>query len=152
VSNLQTEGAAMTNLTNLKRWTAALRDGTRQQGEGYLRELIDGIPHYCCLGVACEVFGIESRQTLNGSTLTEYGAFGNETMPPSEFRKILGLSNDTVDGEDVFLDAGDVTYCSDDQDPDTELDLCDIGLAEINDDWGLSFEQIADLIDYFGVR
>lgn len=38
-------------------WCAALRSGKYKQGTGQLKEVIDGVPQYCCLGVLAEIDG-----------------------------------------------------------------------------------------------
>jgi len=43
-----------------KRWVEALRSGEYSQGESYLMSpIINGKDLYCCLGVACDIQGIE---------------------------------------------------------------------------------------------
>lgn len=42
------------------KWVTALRSGEYKQGSGSLVEVYDGVPEaYCCLGVLCEVLGLE---------------------------------------------------------------------------------------------
>lgn len=36
-------------------WLAALRGGEYKQGTGELQSIFKGVPHYCCLGVACDI-------------------------------------------------------------------------------------------------
>lgn len=43
-----------------KEWVAALRSGKYQQGRGSLKQLDgDGFVQFCCLGVLCDVLGLE---------------------------------------------------------------------------------------------
>lgn len=43
-----------------KLWVEALRSGKYTQGQGFLRQLVDGKPRDCCLGVLCDLFAIEN--------------------------------------------------------------------------------------------
>lgn len=40
------------------KWVAALRSGKYKQGRQYLRTFED---NYCCLGVLCEILGLQAR-------------------------------------------------------------------------------------------
>ena len=43
-----------------EKWVKALRSGKYSQGESYLMSpIVDGDDLYCCLGVACDIQGIE---------------------------------------------------------------------------------------------
>lgn len=42
-----------------EKWITALRSGKYKQGKGQLRDNIDGEYHYCCLGILCEVAGLQ---------------------------------------------------------------------------------------------
>lgn len=105
---------------NAKKWIAALRGGKYKQGAGALR---DG-DHYCCLGVACELFLEENpgaikveQQDLSGHTAYE----GSVAVLPDVVRDWLGLS--------------------------TEIgQFGGYSLSEKNDN-GTPFQQIADIIE-----
>lgn len=47
----------MTELTDRERWLQALESGDYEQCRGYMRQDVKGDRSYCCLGVACEIFG-----------------------------------------------------------------------------------------------
>jgi hypothetical protein len=106
------------------RWIAALRSGRYAQGKGYLRQDdMDGVARYCCLGVLCEVAGIEWVTPGNVTTDDDdYGYMGATEWAPS----FLGLPQP----DDV--DSGKMT--------DQSL------LANMNDT-NASFTEIADWIE-----
>ena len=58
-----------------EKWVEALESGEYKQGKTYLRDSED---KYCCLGVACEVMGVE--KTYIGDTVR----FGNCLVTLSE--------------------------------------------------------------------
>lgn len=109
------------------RWVAELRSGTRLQGIGALRVG----PRYCCLGVLCEIAvqdGIigpgEPMDTSHSCGLEyHYGDLGLRSVLPYEVHVWAGLEahNPVVFGR---------------------------RLSQHNDD-GLTFDQIADLIEHF---
>lgn len=45
------------------KWMKALRSGEYKQGFGTLKEELDGIVKYCCLGVAGEISGVKNLHT-----------------------------------------------------------------------------------------
>lgn len=114
-----------------RQWTAALRSGEYQQGVGKLNQ--NG--KFCCLGVLCELYpdgdlvktyGGVSKEGFNGIVTYD----GVSSLPPARVRNWAGL--DTEYGDLPLEDKnGGVAY-----------------LTKLNDD-GMTFDQIADLIDYF---
>jgi hypothetical protein len=62
------------NLENVKKWTDALRSGKYDQGQKMLRSADD---EFCCLGVGCDVLGVDY-----------VGAGG---YPPEGFWETLGI-------------------------------------------------------------
>lgn len=102
-----------------KLWIAALRSGEFKQGKGFLK--IED--HYCCLGVACQVLGLEfdapDDSGVSECDSARYGA-------PESVIKGLALSDDI--GRRV-----------------NETNEED-SLTELNDN-GASFEEIADIIE-----
>ncbi len=86
-------------------WAKALTSELYEQGKTYLKQVReDSPPKYCCLGVACEVFGKETgveehpyHRFWTGAyapvSFAESGAsLGKETYLPDSMRKYLGLS------------------------------------------------------------
>lgn len=78
-----------------KLWTDALRSGEYQQGKGCLCHVPEqGVPTFCCLGVACEVaikngVEVETRIAFN---FKRYG--GLSSYVPEQVKEWLGLASD----------------------------------------------------------
>lgn len=112
---------------NAKKWIEALRSGKYQQTKGALKNT-EG---FCCLGVACELSGL-GRWEKDGAwtyyVVDEEGFSPDrrEDYLPYAVRKWLGLY--TSEGE-------------------YDSDFGRTNLTKANDDDGLTFEQIADLIE-----
>jgi hypothetical protein len=68
------------------KWVEALRSGNYEQGRGLLR----AEDQYCCLGVLCEVAGIEC--TLSESDGV-YAFDGESQLPRDDTYNALGLSS-----------------------------------------------------------
>lgn len=62
-------------------WVKALRSGEYLQTTGRLRREQEGKPHYCCLGVLCDISGLGqwTPNRGNGYTTTELEDFA--TLP-----------------------------------------------------------------------
>jgi hypothetical protein len=122
--------------TLIEKWIAALRSGEYAQGSGQLRDSNTGPGRpveYCCLGVLCDVAGLEPD--ADSDTY-----MGNEAYPPALVVGMLGLDVSQVDpGERVVLRLDD------------DLDDAESSLDHLNDN-GRSFAEIADLIEANGVR
>ena len=101
------------------KWVEALESGDYKQGKTYLRDSED---RYCCLGVACEVMGVEA---VRHST---YYVYNNSDILLNNFDK-LGLRSEHGHFE------GCITY----------NDYNYLSLTHMNDK-GLSFKEIATLI------
>lgn len=115
-------------------WMAALKSGNYEQCSGVLREK----EQYCCLGVLCEIQGrlkiIDSRWTDNG-----YPTTLSEENPLVSFLDKNGMfcGNNTLSVEYEI-------YCTRVIDGEEKKLGC---LTELND-YGFSFSEIADVIDY----
>lgn len=167
----------MINLENVKKWTAALREPDRVQVNGALTGWIipdesDPVLGDCCLGVGCKV--AEVPMVVHGDLqdtdyTVEYGATGNTGLPPEEFHLWLGTIDhlhevddyegaliDPADGTDVYLAIPSGVWTVKVQMLDGTTggtDLRDLnGCSMLNDTVGLTFPQIADMIDYFGIE
>lgn len=125
----------MTELTDRERWLQALESGDYEQGRNYMRRDVDGRRFYCCMGVACELFGYE---LLPG---------GND-----EF----GVSNDDLGPDADNTDDVQSQYLPDSINRQLDLTLRENGtLASLNDTWEYSFAEIAQFVreaDAAGVR
>jgi len=64
-------------------WIAALRSGRYRQGYCFLKAEVDGISHFCCLGVLCELAleaGVVSSEMPDNAGIVNY-AEGSYTLP-----------------------------------------------------------------------
>lgn len=103
---------------NAKKWVAALRSGEYQQGRGSLRTPAD---RFCCLGVACDLYGHEHHIAWKGERFQH-----EEFHLPFDVQDWLGLN--TVKGSYI---AGNHQATN---------------LANRNDN-GANFQKIADIIE-----
>lgn len=109
-----------------RRWVSALRFGSYHQGRNFLRQG----NHYCCLGVLCDLHAQSYSQDwmLDGQRTTrqifQYDGF--DSVLPEQVVEWAGL---------------------DAQDPIVAHDEDLASITRLNDVKGLSFEQIADLIE-----
>lgn len=110
-------------------WTAKLRSGEIKQARGVLQES-DG--SMCCLGVLCEISGVgewvdDSDDDWGEEPFFAYevGDYRKSAQPPKAVLDAVGLPATPA-----------VVY------NDTKVDLW-----YLNDQYHLTFEQIADLID-----
>lgn len=154
----------MVNQEKINEWTAALRSGKYKQATGVLAAKEQDT--YCCLGLLCVLNGGEVVENpnfeagfLNLSTRKVIKMDGHQydSLPPIEMVDALGLDRRDAfvseqDGEveqlavwDMYPDWGDVTG------RDGEQFSVEHAIAALNDS-GFTFEQIADIVDYFGVR
>ncbi len=128
-------------------WTETLRSGTIQQCTGTLNNGVG----MCCLGVLSELaseVGVTSKHhtDVGFSADYEYGYYvGNEGST------VLG--RDVLDWSGMSTEAGEImffigTYGTRGIFPD-KPDYLRMSLAEMNDG-GLTFSQIADVIDHSG--
>lgn len=122
------------NHENVMLWVEALRSGEYDQGHERLTRINeDGYELDCCLGVACKVAikhgvefdSIEIKEDSSGGKFKVYD--GEPSWLPRAVKDWLGIDNN-----DPLLDRRGL-------DPYTATDL--------NDDQGLSFEQIASRIE-----
>ena len=84
-------------------WLAALREADFGQANGYLRRDDDyGKPHYCCLGVACEISGIGDWYDLD----LDPDADGSEWTAIAAVRAYAILADGDDDLDPELLDPG----------------------------------------------
>jgi len=118
----------------MKDWIVELYNPERKQTQGLLgRVNKEGVRSNCCLGVLCEVDGIEpeTRDWGDGTVLLYDG---REGMPKSSLiAKLFGKDEDLVFSETVTL------Y----EDQDVDGYIREITADEANDTYGLSFKEIA---------
>lgn len=153
------------NLENVRTWTAALRTDREQATGALTRVTSSGARSDCCLGVGCQVAGVPaeegSEDTLSGAHNLLYGRAGVSGMPPVEFHLWLGTVESpdernewgqklVVGGRDVHIDLPEDLLDRE----GTRLSYTSfrgVGCSDMNDAWRLTFDQIADMIDYFGL-
>ena len=112
-----------------QRWVSALRSGSYHQGRNFLRRGND----YCPLGVLCDLHAQSySRDWMKGVT--------TQDSAPIQVFQYSGF--DSVLPEQVVEWSG-----LDAQDPIVAHDADLTSITKLNDLKGLSFEQIADLIE-----
>jgi hypothetical protein len=113
-------------------WVAALRSGERQQDVGSLRTE-NG---YCCLGVLCDLHAKATGGYWNGPPSTFSGRYrylnDSSTLP-----SIVRDWADLPDGNPII---GEAVAAEDGQ-------FHDYPAATFNDEFGYTFNQIADLIE-----
>lgn len=119
--------ATFSLLPSVKRdWLKALRSGKYSQAQGGLYDPIS--KGFCCLGVLCEVNGIERSEMVYMDMPQDVG-FGKDATPErSEIPK--GVEYDANEYAWSVLYNGKLTP-----------------LSVLNDSKGLSFKQIADIIE-----
>ena len=94
------------NKRNMEKWVKALESGRYKQGNGSL--LRDG--QFCCLGVACDLFGVVWVQQMDLHTFVYEDHMGNKPfgedyamgLPPvGLLKRFLGEGALTPAGDDV---------------------------------------------------
>lgn len=128
------------NTEFIAEWTAELRSGNRQQGRGRLHEVLeDGTEAFCCLGV------VEDMLYQRGLSTRKLWERDEEDERPSCYAYTEGGEEETgvlTDKAREYVGFEDGQF-----NPDIRLPGVVDSLAELNDD-GLTFDQIADVIDY----
>lgn len=120
-----------------KKWLKALRSGEYSQTSGTLRRKSnDGVTSFCCLGVLCNIHAQEHPEIAAKETNPEV-YLKSSALLPIEVAEWAGLTKDFIGGDPngAAVDIG-VTY----RDRFTTL-------AALNDDEGLSFKEIANVIE-----
>lgn len=117
-------------------WIAALRSGKYTQARETLR--ING--GFCCLGVLCDVIDPTGwKQHKNDRWKHVYK---NHTSVHSLGESILNLINPTLNYRFTTISVCRMFFQED-------KDCCHLKLADLNDIDRLSFDQIADVIQFF---
>lgn len=109
-----------------KLWVSALRSGNYKQGGGALCRWIDGRLTYCCLGVLCEI-AVDHDVTAKYKLLDGVHIYGDASA---------GLPEQVQQWADL-------KYTN----PPVDIGDRHTSLIQLNDDDGLSFSQIADIIE-----
>jgi hypothetical protein len=115
------------------RWVLALRSGQYQQGAYSLNRE----NRFCCFGVLCELYMDDhqyEREHLSEDS-GRVGYYGNYDLPQNPILNWAELSDQY----------GELPGMPNERDTDHAPYL-----TNLNDDAGLTFDQIADLIERFG--
>lgn len=124
-----------------KEWIAALRSGKYKQGRAKLKQRdVAGEQTYCCLGVLCEVAGLEEAPDKDCPwTSFKYKDSFSVGGLPTTFAKAIGMGTlgDAFDGPE-FLDGGSA------RDVPGKEPLFRLNDREVD---RLNFEQIADRLE-----
>ena len=160
----------------IRKWDAALRSGAYRQMKGALKAKLKAADDfcYCCMGVLCEVYGLDgeigeldakligdpgnSEGTLDAVFYDSDGSstcVNDATMLPRCVATKLYSDKTPYDEDDEGnIDLGlRVPEHIKDEYPDSLSCRCSSGetillATELNDDVGLTFEQIADCVRY----
>jgi hypothetical protein len=111
-----------------EQWVKALRSGDFLQGKGALAKFEGADIRYCCLGVLSEVAfrnGIGDKQIRSGDDCISYD--GGKSYPSQNVQSWASIDMDPL----VAI-------------PNDDRKVC---LSDCNDAFGMSFKQIADLIE-----
>lgn len=150
----------MVNQAHLNKWLHALRTTDKPQAQQQLAGRVEshgGDLGYCCLGIGCVVMGLEpTYEKLNEydfnyvegepDDFTRVTFEGEPTIAPSTFGAWLGIEEYDEPGIDPELS---IPW---EYDRRTSKHREMVTCAGLNDDWRLTFSQIADMIAYFGLR
>lgn len=126
--------------TFISEWIHVLRTTKRKQGRYRLAtKLENGKYAYCCLGIACEVAGLPKRESGFLDSVFYGRGKGENTFLPRELSELLDVS------KNPSLDCGDYNR-------DRNGHYMTTSLTVLNDDEKFTFPQIADMIEYFGLK
>lgn len=157
-------------MSNLKVWTDGLRSTNIQQTTGQLGVVYDGATQMCCLGFGCtlvpEMENDIQWQANEDDDTPSVGAVmmvdladgeWSDSMPPVAFHEWIGatpqggkLSGDVLPdwpAQEFTMPRPGAEWHDRDGLPYRSILTC----AKLNDSAGLTFVQIADVVDYFGV-
>ena len=112
---------------NIRKWVAALRSGTYQQGRLILHDFIHN--RFCCLAVACETAGIRRTRGSGSKAASEYH-FGERYPRVDIPGRAWFLGHFGFEYDEPFTYQGHVQE-----------------LAELNDQRGITLSQVADLLE-----
>lgn len=113
-------------------WVKALRSDEYQKGTGYLRvNADDGVARFCCLGVLCEVAGLQTMGDNGTPVYVDDLGSSSNTRLPYGFAEYLGIHEAGKLREEISP---------------TRNRIFD-SLIDINDEAGLTFAEIADIIE-----
>lgn len=142
-----------------EKWLEALESGDYEQTSSYLKYG----DSFCCLGVACDLFDGDAWQLRPGSC-NAYEIDGETAYLPSEIKETLRMKDaegkfdcsvDEIDFSFIDMTTFDPEYDREAGTPEAlvydfereyEHNDYSMSLAQLNDDWGFDFKQIAQFI------
>lgn len=126
----------------LDKWLAALRSGKYKQTQNHLEK--DG--GYCCLGVLqCVVDGtVEKAQNTEQARRFDCEVGESLGLPTFVWMSKYGIQSHGMDGPEFETKENPIVYY-----PSDSRFECDnyMTVAELNDNEGLNFKEIADLVE-----
>lgn len=148
------------NIENVKKWTNTLRTTEREQISHTLIGIdseTGEITGMCCLGIG-EVECMGKTITTESIAGTYFPRVNGEArsngLPGSGFARWLGasvLGSEDAAKSDVTIDTPGIFTVRAGEDLDDE-EYSHVTASILNDEFHLTFAQIADMVDYFGVR
>lgn len=116
-----------------QKWIDALRSGEYAQTVGVLKEKFsNGKDAFCCLGVLCDLYAKEtSAEWIYNRRLGRYSFLEMVDLPPRDVEKWANIDSDE---EFVHKDEQGLVISSN-------------TLYDFNDLHGLTFEEIADIVE-----
>lgn len=111
-----------------EKWLKALRSGEYKQCKYQLRSRDNG---FCCLGVLCNLHA-QAHPEIAEKQESIHNYMGEATLPHKEVLKWAGIP---------------VGYGGNSVDVIVTYKHETVSLAQLNDDYGLSFKQIANVIE-----
>lgn len=137
------------------KWVADLRSGNYKQGCGALK---DG-DKYCCLGVLCDIHAKETGNEWEGSDdECESDLYmGNHGVPPTPVRKWSGIYvymtsatyDEVMSSEEVDESIKQKFQVNWDNIDSIDTHDGKVSLANMNDELGLDFKEIAQMIELY---
>lgn len=121
-------------------WLDALRSGNYKQGKGALWEIPNDDPneekHFCCLGVAMDLFDKDDESMVRGSSMDISSSKGGLVS------EVVNKKLDLIENGGEFTDGYGVEYITEYKNKGTVN--C---LTALNDFAHYTFEEIADFIE-----
>lgn len=141
------------NRERLELGVAALRSGLYKQGLGWLKTTVSEETTHCCLGVLCEVAiasGVPLVETVetafdDGANHTAFD--GNDFVLPKAVIEWYGFENNNPELLSLPHDTDNCYHCSYDLPCSQEDSLDAVEATGLNDDYGWTFEQIAEAFE-----
>lgn len=119
--------------TVANKWLAALRSGEYKQGRGTLHVCKDNQDEYCCLGVLCDLYAKATGSKPEKFDADEEHSHNNISAYYSYHSESFTLPPPVMEWAGMRTNTGVVKY--------------DKHLAALNDEYRLSFLELANIIE-----